>query len=307
MSTAKTDSTSGKAAAERLSGEEAHHKDRNTEGQPSGKAVSRPLPAGCSLRILTDFAEKQKTRPLYEEAFGDPEDFTDYYYADKCRDNTIVAVTDASGAVLSMAHLNPYTLSICGHETKSYYIVAVATDVHFRHRGLMTAVLQEIFRIAADEHLPLIWLLPVDPAIYTPSGFEVICDFQTPGSTLSVEGQADEVTRSLKEDFELSCKSPTDEVPRSVNADADVLSLINRTLKEDYDIFCVRDETYLRRERIEAALDAGEEDSGLPDDPKIMVKVTDEAALRSMLSERLREKNPYDALRSLRCLFTEEV
>ena len=113
MSTAKTDSTSGKAAAERLSGEEAHHKDRNTEGQPSGKAVSRPLPAGCSLRILTDFAEKQKTRPLYEEAFGDPEDFTDYYYADKCRDNTIVAVTDASGAVLSMAHLNPYTLSIC--------------------------------------------------------------------------------------------------------------------------------------------------------------------------------------------------
>ena len=76
MSTAKTDSTSGKAAAERLSGEEAHHKDRNTEGQPSGKAVSRPLPAGCSLRILTDFAEKQKTRPLYEEAFGDPEDFS---------------------------------------------------------------------------------------------------------------------------------------------------------------------------------------------------------------------------------------
>ena len=255
----------------------------------------RPLPAGCSLRVLTDFNEKQKTRPLYEEAFGDPEDFTDYYYSDKCRDNTIVAVTDASGAVLSMAHLNPYTLSICGHETKSYYIVAVATDVHFRHKGLMTAVLQEIFRIAAGEHIPFIWLLPVNPAIYTPSGFEVICDFHMPDSPSSVEGDASSFGRS-----------PAYELPRSVKTNADVPG-INHVLKENYDIFCIRDETYLRRERIETALDAGAEDSGLPDDPKIMANVTDEAALRSMLPEKLRGENPFDALRSLRCLFTEEV
>lgn len=272
MSTEKTDGMSGKTAPRPLSKEEFLAEEAG--------AAERPLPAGCFLHIMTDFAAKQTTRPLYEQSFGDPEDFTDYYYSDKCRDNTIVAITDASGAVLSMAHLNPYTLSVCGHETRSYYIVAVATDVRFRHRGLMTAVLHAAFRIAASEHIPFIWLLPVDPAIYTPSGFEVICDFHAA-------------------DHESSCLSHG--LPEAA------LNKMNGALKENYDIFCVRDKTYLRRERIEATLDSGEEDSGLPENPKIMAKVTDGAVLRSMLPGKLREESPYDALRSLRCLFTEEV
>ena len=152
---------------------------------------------------------------------------------------------------------------------------------YFKNKsGLMTAVLHAAFRIAASEHIPFIWLLPVNPAIYTPSGFEVICDFHAA-------------------DHESSCLSHG--LPEAA------LNKMNGALKENYDIFCVRDKTYLRRERIEATLDSGEEDSGLPENPKIMAKVTDGAVLRSMLPGKLREESPYDALRSLRCLFTEEV
>ena len=81
------------------------------------------------IRILTDFTEKQKTRPLYEQAFDDPAAFVDYYYREKCTDNRMI-VLEEEGTVLSMVHLNPYTVSICGKEVLSYYLVAVATDRH---------------------------------------------------------------------------------------------------------------------------------------------------------------------------------
>lgn len=141
-------------------------------------------PEEAVIRVLSegDLGAKRATRPLYEQAFDDPEDFVDYYYADKCADNRMVIAESPEGKLLSMAHLNPYTLCVMGHAVKSAYIVAVATDRAHRHKGLMTQVLSRVFTLCASEHMPLIWLLPVDPAIYTPSGFEVICDYQKDGS-----------------------------------------------------------------------------------------------------------------------------
>lgn len=130
----------------------------------------------AEIRILRDIKEKQKTRALYDQAFGDPALFTDYYYEDKCRDNLIVE-KEVDGKVVSMLHLNPYMLYVCGKQVKSYYIVAVATDQNRRRQGHMAEVLMAAFRHMELEGIPFCYLMPVDERIYQPFGFESICDF----------------------------------------------------------------------------------------------------------------------------------
>ena len=76
-----------------------------------------------------------------------------------------------------MLHLNPYYINLCGKVVKSYYVVAVATQKDRRHEGQMTKVFQKTFEILKEEHIPFVFLLPVDEAIYSWMGFETICDF----------------------------------------------------------------------------------------------------------------------------------
>ena len=135
-----------------------------------------PRPDNIRIRVLTSPAEKQATRALYEQAFEDPASFVDYYYEEKCRDNLILTA-ERDGEILSMAHLNPYRVSVCGTEVPSYYVVAVATDLSHRRQGLMGKILSETFRTAREHGAPFVFLLPVDTAIYEWIGFETVCDF----------------------------------------------------------------------------------------------------------------------------------
>jgi hypothetical protein len=129
------------------------------------------------VRELRTAEEKDRTRSLYEQAFEDPKVFVDYYYREKCSDNRMFAIMDRDRA-LSMVHLNPFRLSVCGRECPGYFLVAVATDEACRHQGMMTAVLEESYRAMKEEHIPFCWLIPVDPAIYQWMGFEIVADFQ---------------------------------------------------------------------------------------------------------------------------------
>ena len=126
--------------------------------------------------MITEYLDKIKTRMLYEEAFDDPKEFVDYYYNDKCLDNRmIVSIEDNS--IVSMLHLNPYRINLCGTEVLSYYVVAVATKKEWQGKGQMKKVFERTFEILKKEHIPFIYLLPVDEAIYSWMGFEKICDF----------------------------------------------------------------------------------------------------------------------------------
>ncbi|MBF1030196.1 MAG: GNAT family N-acetyltransferase, partial [Lachnospiraceae bacterium] len=127
------------------------------------------------IRILKDLQEKEQTRALYEQNFEDPKIFIDYYYHEKCKDNLIL-VKEEEGQILSMLHLNPYLVSVCGNRVKSFYIFAVATDKNHRHEGHMTELLRAAFSYMKDQKIPFCFLLPVDAAIYEWIGFFVLCD-----------------------------------------------------------------------------------------------------------------------------------
>lgn len=131
------------------------------------------------IKICTD---KQATRALYEEVFNDSREFVDYYYEDKCLDNTIF-VSVENEKIVSMLHLNPYYMNICGHTEKVYYVVAVATAEPERHKGHMTRLFDAAFDYMRREHIPFCFLLPADERIYSWLGFETISEFMTTSVT----------------------------------------------------------------------------------------------------------------------------
>ena len=123
--------------------------------------------------MLTSPGEKALTRALYEMVFDDPEPYVDYYYREKCSDNLMFALCEEND-VLSMLHLNPYRLMVCGKEIQTFCIAAVATKPALRRQGYMAEVMCAALRYMEHLHIPFCYLVPVDPAIYTRFGFESV-------------------------------------------------------------------------------------------------------------------------------------
>lgn len=115
--------------------------------------------------------EHGRTRPLYEEIF--PEDdaaFVDYYYTWKTRDNVIFVAEDGDG-IHAMVHLNPFCVRYFGRDVQMHYIVAVATQPQYRHRGLMRSLLALAEQEMRDAGEPFTFLMPASEAIYRPFGY----------------------------------------------------------------------------------------------------------------------------------------
>ena len=115
--------------------------------------------------------EHSRTKALYETVF--PEDrgaFADYYYRWKTKDNIIYAAEDEDG-IHAMVHLNPFEVSVYGSVRTLHYIVAVATEKEYRHRGLMRNLLNLSMRALEENGEPFTFLMPASEAIYLPFGF----------------------------------------------------------------------------------------------------------------------------------------
>ena len=126
------------------------------------------------IRYL-DREEHERSRALYEEVFvEDEEAFVDAYYRIKAADNEILVAED-EGQIISMLHRNPYTFCFRGESVPADdYLVAVATKVTFRHRGLMRALLTKALRDMEEQERPFTFLMPADEAIYTPFDFRLM-------------------------------------------------------------------------------------------------------------------------------------
>ena len=224
------------------------------------------------IKIIRDLKEKQRTINLYLQAFEDTKKFVDYYYNEKCKDNVVI-VWDEGGEIISMLHLNPYKISVCGKIFDTYYVVAVATDREHRHKGYMTRLLNASFELMKKEHIPFCFLLPVDKAIYEWIGFFEICRFTN-------ERGEDGIVNNRKTISELN---------------------------EGYEVFCVRDEPYLRRLKMEDKLAMDGEEEVLPENPVIMAKITDYDKLSEAVPVNVSRDKYEEWLAKRKCYFSEEI
>lgn len=118
--------------------------------------------------------ERNSTRKLWEDIFvEDTEEFLDYYYFLKTKDNEIYVIEEEH-AIRSMLHLNPYTVNIEDTQFIGHYIVAVATEDNYRKRGYMGRLLRETMQEMYDRKEPFTFLMPAVEAIYSPYDFRYV-------------------------------------------------------------------------------------------------------------------------------------
>lgn len=119
--------------------------------------------------------EHYRTRPLYEAVFTEDEKaFVDYYYEWKTRNNQIYVAEDEEG-IHAMVHLNPFRMYVQGEIHTLHYIVAVATQEEYRHRGLMRSLLALAEREMEAAGECFTFLMPASEKIYAPFGYRYFC------------------------------------------------------------------------------------------------------------------------------------
>lgn len=182
--------------------------------------------------------EKILSRPLWEEAFTeDSAPFMDFYYGDKVLENRIL-VREEDGQIDAMAQLNPYRMQVRDREWRIDYIVGVATRADRRHRGYMRGILLDMMRDMYREGMPFCFLMPADRRIYEPFQFTYIFD---------------QPQWEVKREAELT-RTPYQE---SGAAAGELARFADRWLRERFDVFCIRDEDYMKMFLKEIESEAG--------------------------------------------------
>lgn len=118
-------------------------------------------------------SEKEKlwSRDLWNEAFWeDSQDFVNYYYQEKVKDNRILAECEDE-RILAMVQMNPYQVRAGQWEWRVDYLVGVATRKEMRHQGRMRKLLLHMMNDMREERMPFCFLMPAAEAIYKPFGF----------------------------------------------------------------------------------------------------------------------------------------
>lgn len=123
---------------------------------------------------------KLASRKLYEQCFDEGKKyFVDYYYDTIVKRNEMVVALDGD-EIVSMIHLNPYVYNICGDIRKVHYLVAIATKVEYRNRGLMGKCLSKAIEYLDELEEPYCYLVPDNEEvenIYRKYGFEIVGKF----------------------------------------------------------------------------------------------------------------------------------
>ena len=184
--------------------------------------------------------ENDRSRQLYETAF--PEDsmeFVDYYYSEKCKDNEILVMEDEDG-IVSMIHLNPYTISMHGEDAKVHYVVAVATDENHRMEGHMRSLMEQAFYDLYQAGEPFAFLTPANPDYYYSCGFEYW------DNQIALQQDQDTIWNGRQR------------LVAAVPADCDKMAQFsNETLAGQFDLFVKKDGAYYERLIKEQECDGG--------------------------------------------------
>lgn len=186
-------------------------------------------------RILKE-NEKNRTKPLYREAFPeDSESFLSYYYTEKTEDNIIMVDEADNGDIKAMLHLNPYRVAVKQREYMLYYIVAVATAKAYRRQGLMRKLLDRTLHQSYVHQEPFIFLLPANRAYYEPFDFVFVSDYAQ---------------------VEFKDEKNIQAIPYAESY-ADTWLKLNKECLSEYDVHIVKDRAYLERFLKELASEDG--------------------------------------------------
>lgn len=189
-----------------------------------------------------------EVKRLWKECFGDPDEYMEFYFDWKVRDNEMFGIYE-DHRLVSMLHLNPYLISMNGRDFRSYYIVGVATDENYRKRGLMRKVLNESLKIMYQRKIPFTYLMPASEAIYLPFDFRIITTQRRKSIPIKQMIGQQSVSHTTYEFLELA--SHIDKI-------SDVVDYANDMLAKRENVYTIRDAYYYQRMLCELATSQGD-------------------------------------------------
>ncbi len=128
------------------------------------------------MKILKKLKPEERglTRTLWEQVFTeDTKEFLDYYYTEKTKDNEIYVI-ETDHDIRAMMQLNPYVIQMGTKVVESRYIIAVATEPLYRHKGYMAELLTKTARDLYQQKMPFFFLMPASEKIYYPHNYRFI-------------------------------------------------------------------------------------------------------------------------------------
>lgn len=185
--------------------------------------------AGEEIVTLTEI-ESIETKNLWHNSFPeDSEEFMNYYYTEKIKDNCIY-IKKQNGFLVAMAQLNPYQVKMREQAWDISYIVGVATDIGHRHEGHMRDILNRMANDMYKEGAPFTFLMPAAKEIYLPFSFAYMADI--PSFSLNTTA-SDLLTRVECQDNEEDCEKAA--------------GYMEKWLSARYELYCNRDAAYVSR------------------------------------------------------------
>ncbi len=206
-------------------------------------------------------------RTLWERVFSeDSHEFTDYYFEEKAgRNRAFVLYPDTGEAVearysdmgdteelitadlkrevpAAMLHLSPYVMELRVGDTfaslEINYIVGVATEAKYRHRGYMRELLKASMDYMYAGNQPFAFLMPASPKIYEPFQFVYIYDKK------KYKAKVLERQETIRNSAPGHSRRPWETAVLQRKEIPQLLHYANSRLKENYDVFIRRDEAY---------------------------------------------------------------
>lgn len=122
------------------------------------------------IRLLKD-RDSLKAKALWKEAFGDSDAFIEWYFANKILPGNSLGMFDAQGALVSVVHTIPCTVSIQGRPVESAFIAGAATAQSRRGEGLMRDMLHETLKLLRARGIAITHLHPFKHNFYENFGW----------------------------------------------------------------------------------------------------------------------------------------
>lgn len=196
--------------------------------------------AGEEIVVLTEI-EAIETKNLWHNSFPeDSENFMNYYYSEKTKDNCIY-IKKQNGFLVAMAQMNPYQVKMREQDWDINYIVGVATDISHRHEGHMRDLLNRMANDLYQQGAPFTFLMPAAKEIYLPFSFSYMADMPV----FSLKASAAETL------IRVECQDNEEDCEKAAH-------YMENWLEGRFELFCNRDAAYVSRLLKELASENGQ-------------------------------------------------
>ncbi len=212
---------------------------------------------------------KKDIYELWQESFGDSDEYTDFYFEWKIGKNQVLTIYKEflengieTSPLAAMLHLNPYSLMVKNKEIPANYIVGVATKESERRKGLMNKLLQASMEQMYKEEMPFTYLMPAKESIYLPFDFRIVYEQEAWNDKLRqarikvIKEERIDVRAASMDDSEILRAASIDDEndykivvleTYDIERINELVSFTNELLANEHDIYAKRNPYYYER------------------------------------------------------------